>query len=615
MEGRAMRKISVVLALIAFVLLCLGTASGGIIGDINNDGKVDLAEALYALQIAAGIHPDMPSSCVVVGRGDWKAGASYKQCDVVKHDGSYYICTQSHISTKLNCPPDTSLWAVLALKGDPGPQGEQGPPGPEVAYPNRLLVGPSGGDYTSIQAALNAIEPTADGHFIIEVAPGEYTESVRMKSFVHLKGSGIGLTTLKPNTSDPTSDFDFAAVSLDNLTDVTISGFTITGLTGGNGGAFGILDIHSSPTITNNLITAVSSLGIAGWGPAGIYSQNSSPKISKNSFVDNGRAIYLFLSSSTITENYFEDSGVLNNEMIFVEGSSAFISNNTFIGGEKIVNAVDFGGVVSSASIAQNAFTDTLRAISYHGKSSARIVGNIITGLCEGAISAFGPAVISGNSVEGCASYAIAVHHDSVIISDNVLRRNGLPGASAIFVGDFSPTIKGNVIEDGDEGIRASGGKPTITGNVIRFNEGTGIYVASGLVSGNTIDSNGGDGINGGTTISGNIVLGNQGHGVSHATTVTGNTITGNQGDGVCYASTITGNTISGNRGNGVFQGTTVTGNLIGSNNGLGVMITGDVATRSVVGNAILENGNHCIKVPLGVIVSANMCSGNPGDP
>jgi hypothetical protein len=85
--------------LIVFFFSPLGAATAGILGDINNDGRVDLQEALYALRIAAGVQPDIPVSRAVVGKGDWTLGESYTPCDVVKHEGSFYICTQGHVST------------------------------------------------------------------------------------------------------------------------------------------------------------------------------------------------------------------------------------------------------------------------------------------------------------------------------------------------------------------------------------------------------------------------------------------------------------------------------------------------------------------------------------
>ena len=55
-RGGAMRKIIAFSIFLFFLAGIAGTLSAGIIGDINNDGKIDLAEATYALQVTAGVY-------------------------------------------------------------------------------------------------------------------------------------------------------------------------------------------------------------------------------------------------------------------------------------------------------------------------------------------------------------------------------------------------------------------------------------------------------------------------------------------------------------------------------------------------------------------------------
>ena len=53
------------------------------------------------------------------------------------------------------------------------------------AYDNVVIVAQSGGDFTSIQAALDSIvDASASNRYLVYVAPGVYTESVIMESFV-----------------------------------------------------------------------------------------------------------------------------------------------------------------------------------------------------------------------------------------------------------------------------------------------------------------------------------------------------------------------------------------------------------------------------------------------
>jgi collagen triple helix repeat protein len=138
-----LKKTIGVTVLMVFLFLSVGTTGAGIIGDINNDGKVDLAEAMYALQVASGIYPELPDSCILVGRGSWADDEGYNPCDVVAHNGSNYASILSHTSaTGTNEPPDSTYWTLLTTigpqgptgpkgdTGDTGPQGSQGEQGP-----------------------------------------------------------------------------------------------------------------------------------------------------------------------------------------------------------------------------------------------------------------------------------------------------------------------------------------------------------------------------------------------------------------------------------------------------------------------------------------------------
>ena len=79
-------KKSLILSVSIFLWVgSVGTLSAGIVGDINNDGKIDLTEAIYALQVGSNVYPNLPLSCILAGRGPWVAGTNYLSCDVVEH--------------------------------------------------------------------------------------------------------------------------------------------------------------------------------------------------------------------------------------------------------------------------------------------------------------------------------------------------------------------------------------------------------------------------------------------------------------------------------------------------------------------------------------------------
>jgi hypothetical protein len=99
----------------------------GIVGDINNDGKIDLLETIYSLQVTAGIKPLAIGPYAMTWKGDWKTNDLYKIYDAVNFDGSSYICIVDHTSE--TAKPEninTNYWEILAKKGEDGQDGQDG---------------------------------------------------------------------------------------------------------------------------------------------------------------------------------------------------------------------------------------------------------------------------------------------------------------------------------------------------------------------------------------------------------------------------------------------------------------------------------------------------------
>lgn len=77
-------------------------------------------------------------------KGDWSdAGISYVKGDIVTHQGSSYVCINTHVSDTSNFPPSQN-WNPLALRGDDGTAGVQGPAGPAGAQGLAGATGPAG---------------------------------------------------------------------------------------------------------------------------------------------------------------------------------------------------------------------------------------------------------------------------------------------------------------------------------------------------------------------------------------------------------------------------------------------------------------------------------------
>lgn len=73
-----------------------------------------------------------------------------------------------------------------------------------LPYAGVIVVAKSGGDYTSIQAAIDSISGAAeDDPYLVWIGPGVYSEQVTMVPYVHLQGAGQGATVITSTAGDP----------------------------------------------------------------------------------------------------------------------------------------------------------------------------------------------------------------------------------------------------------------------------------------------------------------------------------------------------------------------------------------------------------------------------
>lgn len=183
-----------------------------------------------------------------------------------------------------------------------------------VAAPsNVIIVAKSGGDFISIQAAIESVNPTAETPYIIKVMPGTYIETVTLKSYIHLQGSGREVTTIK------TLDYGYGnVITLNGVTNVEITEVTI------NNGMFGIYNSSSTNVTITGCVFSGNSLGIVSW-------QALRTTISDNSFDNNAsNAIWNASASPAITGNTI--SGVAGGSAIICNDCSSVIAGNTITG-------------------------------------------------------------------------------------------------------------------------------------------------------------------------------------------------------------------------------------------------------------------------------------------
>jgi hypothetical protein len=122
-------------------------------------------------------------------------------------------------------------------------------------YQNMVIVAKSGGDYSSVQAAIDSIAAAAaDNPYLVWVAPGVYSETVTMKSYVHLQGAGQEATVITSTASSavwPPTQATLVLTSDTSLRDLTV----------GNSGA----GQHNAALLATTGMTRVLAADVTAW--------------------------------------------------------------------------------------------------------------------------------------------------------------------------------------------------------------------------------------------------------------------------------------------------------------------------------------------------------------
>jgi hypothetical protein len=153
----------------------------------------------------------------------------------------------------VRCPPGSGSYTPLgrqALTAVPYALYAQKAGG----YEKVIVVAKSGGDYASIQAAIDSIgDAGASSPYLVWVAPGVYSETVTMKPYVHLQGAGQEATVITSTASS--ASFPPAQATL-----VLTSETSLRDLTVGNSGAGGYhAALMATAGTTRTLVSGVTA--------------------------------------------------------------------------------------------------------------------------------------------------------------------------------------------------------------------------------------------------------------------------------------------------------------------------------------------------------------------
>lgn len=185
------------------------------------------------------------------------------------------------------------------------------PGGGSVEWENVVVVAKSGGDYTSITDAMNAISPSSSERYLVLVMPGVYEEQVTVKQYVHLKGAGEGVTFVSSQANNANFN-DNSAVTLIAPADSQISDLTVRNDSTTNDGVALKVTTGNSQTVLRNV--RIETNGVGGDQHVGLYLNSGSAHLVHVSIVVSGGAsnnwgIFNSASSPTIQDTTIAATG------------------------------------------------------------------------------------------------------------------------------------------------------------------------------------------------------------------------------------------------------------------------------------------------------------------
>jgi hypothetical protein len=248
-----------------------------------------------------------------------------------------------------------------------------------TSYQQVVVVAKSGGDFTTIQAALNSItDASATKRYLVWVAPGVYNERVTMKQYVDIEGANTTLTCIAYGGSPSLNTGTVIAASNSEIRFLTVenTGGNIYGVgvynastndfylfkaevtAHGSAQQYGVYSTASSNSVfTNSAISAIGEHGIIEYG---IYNYNSSVTVQYSQVRalggDSNYGIYNQGSSGSYTV-------IVSDAQIM--GSTATLRNDTAYTFQVAVSQLNGGAVsgsITCAGVYDENFTFTTSA-------------------------------------------------------------------------------------------------------------------------------------------------------------------------------------------------------------------------------------------------------------
>ena len=342
---------------------------------------------------------------------------------------------------------------------------------------NVLVVAKSGGDFTSITAALDSItgnSPT--NHYLVYVSPGTYTETVIMKPFVDIEGAGELATKITNTGSDLSNIATVKGASNAELRFLTVEN------TGGLAYAIAIYNFMRAPRLTH--LTASAFGGTYNYGVYGYGSSPTMADVTANAFGGTyNYGVYNYASSSptmtTVIASAFggtdSNYGVYNSSsspaMANVSASASGgtenygVYNNSSSPSMKNVTASAAGGNTNSG-VYNHSSSPAMTGVTAIGSGGTYANNGVVNDASSSPVMMDVTAKATGGGVVSYAVYNVGSFPTMTNVTA-IAEAGGLNMSNGVYNRQSSATINNSFISGVDIGIQnfAASGIYTVTVN------------------------------------------------------------------------------------------------------------------------------------------------------
>jgi len=238
-----------------------------------------------------------------------------------------------------------------------------------LPYAGVVIVAKSGGDYASIQAAIDSIsDATEDKPYLVWVAPGVYEEQVTMAPYIHLQGAGQGATVI--TKSDSSVTLYLAAYT--SLRDLTV--------------------INDSTYYDTYAVRALASDNVMGTLVANVEAQALDSGTNSHGCALDGADTSVNLLDVTA----YAQGGTYSYALEVLDGATAIVEGGSFIAGDSATRSY----AIYSSGLETTLEATDVRAVAESASGGSR-------GLVNGGIAILRGGLYSAHSV----STAYGIHN------------------------------------------------------------------------------------------------------------------------------------------------------------------------------------------------------------